>query len=274
MRFVAEYGVVTFSTSTLVRLMSTAVVVGLASGLLGGASAQAGPNDPYVSDTVPVAKGCIVLGREWAGVKVYLVQKRLGTTWEKDRYLQGTYEAVKKFQRKRDLRVTGRVNRRTWNALGMERPFCMDRFTVQPQVGEDPSPNQRIATMVDWARGQIGRRYVWGGAGAIGYDCSGLALQALHAAGRVLPTVTTYLHQRQDFGTATAIYESGLRRYPLSERQRGDLVFYGPSGSMTHMAIYIGKGKVIEAVRPRVQKARMRGHGVALKPFVVRPFGR
>ena len=59
------------------------------------ASASASGDDPYISDTVPVAKGCIVLGREWAGVKVYLVQKRLGTTWERDRYLQGTYDAVK-----------------------------------------------------------------------------------------------------------------------------------------------------------------------------------
>ena len=262
------------SPSIRLRLLVSALTLGLACGLLGGTAAGASDDDPYISATVPVAKGCIVLGREWAGVKVYLVQKRLGTTWERDRYLQGTYDAVKQFQRKRDLRVTGRVNERTWQALGMGRPFCMDRFTVQPQVGANPNPNRRIETMIDWARKQIGHRYVWGGAGPIGYDCSGLALQAMHAAGRVLPTVTTYLHQRQDFGTATAIYESGLRKYPLSERKRGDLVFYGPTGSMTHMAVYVGKGKVIEAVRPQVQKGPMRGHGVPLKPFVVRPFGR
>ena len=89
---------------------------------------------------------------------------------------------------------------------------------MQPQVGDNPNPHRRIETMIAWARDQIGLRYVWGGAGPIGYDCSGLALQAMHAGGRVLPTVTTYLHQRQDFGTATAIYESGLRKYPLDER--------------------------------------------------------
>ena len=204
---------------------------------------QASADDPYISDTVPVAKGCIVLGREWAGVKVYLVQKRLGTTWEKDRYLARNLRRGEAVPAQAGPSGHWTRQRETWNALGMGRPFCMDRFTVQPQVGAIRIPNQRIETMIDWAREQIGRRYVWGGAGPIGYDCSGFALQAMHAAGRVLPTVTTYLHQRQDFGTATAIYESGLRKYPLSERQRGDLVFYGPSGSMTHMAIYVGKGK-------------------------------
>ena len=108
--------------------------------------------------------------------------------------------------------------------------------------------------MIAWARDQVGRRYVWGGAGPLGYDCSGLALQAMYAGGRVLPTVTTYLHQRQDFGTATAIYESGLRRVPLSERKRGDLVFYGPAGvDDATWRIYLGHDRVVEAVRPKVR---------------------
>jgi cell wall-associated NlpC family hydrolase len=149
----------------------------------------------------------------------------------------------------------------------------MDRFTVQPHFKDRPSAHQRIEAMISWARQQVGRRYIWGGAGPVGYDCSGLALQAMYSAGRVIPTVTTKLHQRQDFGTATAIYESGLRRKPLAERKRGDLVFYGPAGSMTHMAIYLGHGRILEAVRPRVQKASLWSHDVPLKPRVVRPFG-
>ncbi len=230
-------------------------------------------SDPYLSDHIPVADGCIVLGRAWAGVKVYLVQRRLGTTYERDRYEQGTYDAVKRFQRHHDLRTTGRVNRHTWTALGIDRKFCMDRFTVQPSFSSKPSPDQRIEAMIRWARQQVGRRYIWGGAGPVGYDCSGLALQAMYSAGRVIPSVTTKLHQRQDFGTATAIYKSGLRRKPLAERKRGDLVFYGPTGSMTHMAIYLGHGRILEAVRPKVQKASLWSHDVPLKPKVVRPFG-
>lgn len=254
--------------------MAAALMMLLSVGLAGPAAGRAANDEPYLSDTVPVAAGCIVLGREWAGVKVFLVQRRLGTTDERDRYQQGTYEAVKRFQRRHDLRVTGRVNRLTWQALGLDRRFCLDRFTVQPRVSDGAAGRERVRAMLDWARHQVGRRYVWGGAGPLGYDCSGLALQAMYAGGRVLPTVTTDLHQRQDFGTATAIYESGMRRVPLADRQRGDLVFYGPAGSMTHMAIYLGRDRVVEAVRPRVQVAGLWDHDVPLKPKAVRPFGR
>lgn len=242
--------------------------------VLGPREASAGPNDPYLADAVPVAKGCIVLGRAWAGVKVAMVQQRLGTTHELDRYGSDTYRAVAAFQKRRDLRSTGKVNRPTWNALGFQRPFCMDRFTVQPAVTKPTSTAKRIDAMISWARQQVGRRYIWGGAGPLGYDCSGLALQAMYAGGRVLPTVNTYLHQQRDFATASSIFDSGMRRVPLTDRKRGDLVFYGPSGSITHMAIYLGNDRVLEAVRPKVQKASMWGHSVPVKPRVVRPFGR
>jgi cell wall-associated NlpC family hydrolase len=236
--------------------------------------AGAGKNDPYLSSTVPVAKGCIVLNRAWAGVKVALVQRRLNTTHELDRYGNDTYNAVRSFQERKDLRVTGRVNRNTWKALKIGRAFCMDRFTVQPTVEKPASPQTRTDAMIRWARAQVGRPYIWGGAGPIGYDCSGFALQAMHAGGRVLPTVTTYLHQRRDFPTASRIFDSGLRKRPLSERKRGDLIFFGPAGSISHMAIYLGHGRVIEAVRPQVRIASMWGRSTPIKPKVIRPFGR
>lgn len=233
----------------------------------------AASSEPYLSSKVPVADGCIVLGRQWSGVKTYLVQRRLNTSYELDRYGQDTYDAVKAFQRRKGLKVTGRVNSNTWSRMHIDRRFCMDRFTVQPRLDTRPSPDERIEAMIDWARHQVGRRYIWGGAGPVGYDCSGLALQAMHRGGRVLPTVTTYLHQRQDFGTATAIFQSGLRRIALSDRRRGDLVFYGPAGSISHMAIYLGHNRVLEAVRPWVQKAGLIHEDVPLKGRVVRPFG-
>jgi cell wall-associated NlpC family hydrolase len=148
----------------------------------------------------------------------------------------------------------------------------MDRFTVQPAVGLTASSSQRVAAMVRWAKRQLGVRYVWGGAGPIGYDCSGLALQAMHAGGLVLPTVTTYLHQRQDFPTASEIYRSGLKRVPFAQRQRGDLVFWGPSGSIEHMALYLGDDRILEAVRPVVRRTSVWSHSLPIKAYVVRPF--
>jgi cell wall-associated NlpC family hydrolase len=257
------------STAALIVALLTLTLVGPVS-----AGSLAKQRQPYLSSSVPVPKGCIVLGRAWAGVKVALVQRRLGTTHELDRYRDDTYRAVRAFQRRKDLKVTGRVNRTTWQALNIDRAFCMDRFTVQPTVTKPKSPNKRIDAMIRWARGQVGRTYIWGGAGPIGYDCSGLALQAMYAGGRVLPGVTTYLHQRQDFPTASAIFDSGLPRRPVSERQRGDLVFFGPAGAISHMGIYLGHGRVLEAVRPQVRIASMWGRDTPIKSRVVRPFGR
>jgi cell wall-associated NlpC family hydrolase len=258
------------------RLVTGIAVFGLLVPLAGptSLSASAAESDPFVANEVPVAQGCIVLGRAWAGAKVSMVQHRLGTTHELDRYGADTLNAVAAFQERHDLRSTGKVDRRTWNALGFERPFCMDRFTVQPKVRVRDSASKHIEAMISWARQQVGRPYIWGGAGPIGYDCSGLALQAMYAGGRVLPTVTTYLHQRRDFATASAIFDSGLRRVPLADRKRGDLVFYGPEGSITHMAVYLGNGRVLEAVRPEVRRHSLWDHDVPVKPRVVRPFGR
>jgi cell wall-associated NlpC family hydrolase len=255
-------------------LRVTGVVLALSASLLmpPAASSALTGSEPYVTTHVPVADGCIVLDREWAGVKVFLVQRRLGLAASLDRYDAATESAVRAFQRREGLRVTGRVNRTTWEALGTGHRFCMDRFTVQPAVGLTASSAQRVTVMVRWARRQLGVRYVWGGAGPIGYDCSGLALQAMHAGGLVLPTVTTYLHQRQDFPTASEIYRSGLKRVPFADRQRGDLVFWGPSGSIEHMALYLGDDRILEAVRPLVRRASVWSHSLPVKKYVVRPF--
>ena len=258
------------------RFLTCVATLGLVVPLAVSASlpVSAGDSAPYVANEVPVAKGCIVLGRAWAGVKVWMVQRRLGTTDELDRYGRETLRAVTAFQERRELRPTGKVNRRTWNAMGFDRPFCMDRFTAQPTVRARATTDEHIEAMIAWAGRQVGRRYIWGGAGPLGYDCSGLALQAMHAGGRVLPTITTYLHQRRDFATASAIFNSGLRQVPLADRKRGDLVFYGPQGSISHMAIYLGHGRVVEAVRPQVRVHSLWQHDVPLKSRVVRPFGR
>jgi cell wall-associated NlpC family hydrolase len=148
----------------------------------------------------------------------------------------------------------------------------MDRFTVQPSVGMDAGDHARVQAMLAFAKAQVGRRYVWSGAGKLGYDCSGLVLQALHAAGLVLPTVTTYQHQHSTFPTATAIRDSGLNRVPFDQRRRGDLVYWGPAGTVTHMALYLGHNRIVEAVRPRVRITSVWSHEVPIKTYVVRPF--
>ena len=103
----------------------------------------------------------------------------------------------------------------------------------------------QVEAVIARAQSQIGTPYVWGGGDAngpttgvnggsvSGFDCSGLVLYAFAAAGVALPHYTGYQYQR---GT----------QIPVSEAQRGDLLFWGPGGNQ-HVAIYLGDGTMIEA---------------------------
>jgi cell wall-associated NlpC family hydrolase len=169
--------------------------------------------------TVPPPPGCLVVGPTIVGVKVYLVQKALGLVGHREIYDRATVAAVKRFQRSHRLVADGLVGPRTWTALRTGQGFCLDRYTAQPTVRPAAAASAHVAAMIAYAKGRIGLPYLWGGAGPIGYDCSGLALQSLYAGGRVLPGFTTDDHVRGDFNTAAAIYASkALTHVPLSKR--------------------------------------------------------
>ncbi|MFH8978026.1 NlpC/P60 family protein [Streptomyces sp. NPDC017890] len=90
-----------------------------------------------------------------------------------------------------------------------------------------PAPS----TVLAYARGQLGKPYVWGGTGPRGFDCSGLVMRAWEAAGMKLPRTT---YQQIHAGSAT----TRERLVP------GDLVLSHGGG---HVALYIGNGQVIHA---------------------------
>ena len=85
----------------------------------------------------------------------------------------------------------------------------------------------------NWALSQLGKPYQWGGAGPGSYDCSGLAMVAWAHAGVQIAHWTGYQ------------WDSGPH-VPVSQLQRGDLLFYATNTSdpntIHHVAIYIGNG--------------------------------
>ena len=85
---------------------------------------------------------------------------------------------------------------------------------------------------VDVALAQLGKPYQWGGSGPNSFDCSGLTSYAWAAAGVSLPR------------TSSAQY-SATTRISRSDLRPGDLVFY--HSPISHVAMYIGDGKVVEA---------------------------
>ncbi len=90
----------------------------------------------------------------------------------------------------------------------------------------------------NWALTQLGKPYLWGGAGPGSYDCSGLTMVAWARAGVQLLHYTGYQ------------WEEGPH-VPLNQLQRGDLLFYATNtadpSTIHHVAIYIGNGMMVNA---------------------------
>nr|WP_281496943.1 NlpC/P60 family protein [Ornithinimicrobium sp. F0845] len=116
------------------------------------------------------------------------------------------------------------------------------RSEARPEAPAEPvapAAGQGGEAAIAWAQANLGLPYSWGSSSGGAYDCSGFTTAAFRAAGISLP------HQSEAQYHAT-------NRVPLSEIQRGDLLFYSNNGSASgifHVAIYLGDGQVIHSLR-------------------------
>jgi len=98
--------------------------------------------------------------------------------------------------------------------------------------------NRARSSLVRVGLNQLGEQYVAGAAGPNRFDCSGFTQYVYKkATGKYLPHYSGAQMNR-------------ARRVGLKWLKPGDLMFYGPGGSQ-HVAMYIGKGKMIHATNPR-----------------------
>ena len=102
------------------------------------------------------------------------------------------------------------------------------------------SPAQ-LSVFLRAAVSRVGMPYVWGAAGPTAFDCSGLVQWSLAQAGVAMPRVAA-----DQARTGPAV--------PVSRLQPGDLLFYHTDptapGYISHVAIYLGKGLMIQAPEP------------------------
>ncbi|MEU2941859.1 NlpC/P60 family protein [Nocardiopsis alba] len=94
-----------------------------------------------------------------------------------------------------------------------------------------------VQAVLDFARAQIGKPYVWGGTGPDGYDCSGLTQAAWAQAGVSLPRTT---YDQVNVGTPVS----------RDQVQPGDLLFFYSASAPSHVGIYSGNGKMIHGSNP------------------------
>lgn len=92
----------------------------------------------------------------------------------------------------------------------------------------------RAGTALKFALKQIGDRYVFGAAGLVTWDCSGLTMRAYQAAGVSLPH-------------SSAAQSRMGQKVSLNALKPGDLLFFGRP--VSHVGIYLGGGKMVHAPR-------------------------
>src|SRR5688572_417898 len=112
------------------------------------------------------------------------------------------------------------------------------------QEGPIPAPGRgprfslqvRQDSVVMLARQQLGRRYVYGGNGPSGFDCSGFTRYLMRAVGVDVPRTAA---QQARAGEVIPRDRSLLRP--------GDILTFGRRGRVSHVGVYVGNGRYIHA---------------------------
>ena len=128
--------------------------------------------------------------------------------------------------------------------INNEQTNNTQKEAVQPKVEEkvqtSAGGSAKGQSIANFALNFVGNPYVWGGTSLTrGCDCSGFAMSVYANFGIGL--------NRTSRAQASNGYAVGM-----NELQAGDLVFYAANGrGISHVAIYIGGGKVVHASTPR-----------------------
>lgn len=174
------------------------------------------------------------------GRQVRAVQQRLNLDVD-GIYGRATARAVRRFQRRHELAVTGSVDKLTWKAMGFGT-------TSKPgSTAGGAQPPAEAGTIADAARSALGATYKAGGNGPDEFDCSGLVHWAAKAAGIKLPR-SSYEQYKQ--GTA-------VKPRQIAEN---DLVFFDTNGpGASDVGIATGPDTAISATTHGVREHPISG---------------
>jgi len=116
-----------------------------------------------------------------------------------------------------------------------------------PSLYDVGPPNEtKVEIAYNFAKEQLGERYVLGGMGPNVWDCSGITKASYAAAGIY---IGTHSATNQFYNMA-----SKRRLVPIKEAQRGDLMWYSYTddfnGDKYHVVLYLGNGMMLEAPNP------------------------
>ncbi|HEX6247747.1 MAG TPA: C40 family peptidase [Nocardioidaceae bacterium] len=108
----------------------------------------------------------------------------------------------------------------------------VDRTSVVVHRPDEPAVPPEAESLVAGVGSFVGLPYLWAGASGFGVDCSGLTWLVHRVHGVTIPR------------DAAAQAEQGA---PAPRLLPGDLMFYAVSGSVHHVSMYVGEGRMVHA---------------------------
>ena len=140
-----------------------------------------------------------------------------------------------------EQRVQGIIDEERQNNPNTQQPIdAPSLYTVG-----DPDTN-KVEIAFNFARQQLGERYVLGGMGPNVWDCSGITKGSYQVAGVYIGT----------HSATNQFYNMAAKRrlVPLKDAVRGDLMWYSYvddfNGDKYHVVMYMGDGMMLEAANP------------------------
>jgi gamma-D-glutamyl-L-lysine dipeptidyl-peptidase len=132
--------------------------------------------------------------------------------------------------------------------LQVRLPDLKTAWIQQGDVISDPKP-LTIEESIVLAKRFLGLPYLWGGRSSFGFDCSGFTQMLVRARGINMP---------RDADQQAAW--KGMIAVDRKDLEPGDLLYFGSAKNITHTAMYIGDGQLIQATtntHPVVQISRL-----------------
>lgn len=182
---------------------------------------------------VPIGEELKVLKEQEGWVKVSVSGDIKGYVSSDYVKLQTVYEEAVSIEEEQErLREEAAANNRSSGESTKSKVSSPERTVA---LSNNSSLGSKIAT---YAVQFVGNPYVWGGTSLTnGADCSGF-------------TQSVFAHFGISIPRTSRTQAAGGRKVSMDNLSVGDLIFYARNGTINHVAIYIGGGRVISASSP------------------------